>query len=100
MFVCLWIKTLLNLDCVAFTQYVSTKHLENLVSLMDQNICTGLWMQLRAVALLNISAADLAEGFEGKHDEKKNLDIEDFISVTGNGRMWILALTLTFLGPV
>lgn len=32
--------------------------------------------------------------------KKKNLDIEDFISVTGNGRMWILALTLTFLGPV
>lgn len=31
LFVCLWIKTLLILACVAFTQDVSTKHLENVV---------------------------------------------------------------------
>lgn len=50
-FVCLWIKTLLTLDCVAFTQDVSLKHLENVVIPADQNICVGLWLQLRATIL-------------------------------------------------
>lgn len=65
-FVCLWIKTLLTLDCVAFTQDVSSKHLENVVSQIDQNICTGLWVQLRTAALQYGSAAALAvEGSGG-----------------------------------